>query len=462
MKKLFTILSFIACTASTVFGQITIDGNLNEAAYTTLATRGTSAPSFGAGIDATSIKVAQSSGVVYIGVTGFLPDMMSDANAIGLMLNFTSTSHPSIVAGAAAGTNLNFPAAVGAIKNYMNYHFKTGFEVDYLFALNSGSSPTNCYVNAGKKVGTPAEFYLGDAEQGGLPILVNAGNGTFFASPGVDIAFKRDLANPNAGFEMKIPFSALGLPNTAQLSVQAFAFVVSPTGYYSNITIPGLTTNANNQLGQDGLGNFKDGDPAVQALTPINFGTIAGGPYYSTFTVIPVEMTNFDATAAQNTVKLNWLTASEKNNGYFDVERSGNGRDFSKIGQVKGNGTTAKLTKYAFVDESPLATVNYYRLKQVDNDGKSSYSATVSVNVKASGKQLSIFPNPANDRLNIASDRFDTEGSLEIYDLAGRLVLSNKMTASQLDISRLNAGLYQLRLLDKTGAVVNQARFSKN
>jgi Secretion system C-terminal sorting domain len=460
MKKIFTLLSFIACMASTAFAQIIVDGNLNEGVYTTLATRGTSVPSFGSNIDATSIKITQTAGVVYIGVTGFLDP--ANSNAIGLMLNFSSTSHPTAVAGAAAGTDLRTAGGGG----FINYHVKTGFEVDYMFNLNPGGSTTNCYVNGAKKVGGSTEVYLGNIEQTTaltyMAPTADVGNGTFFASAGVEMAFRRDLANANAGFEMKIPFSALGLSNTAQLSVQAFAFVCSNDGFYSNITIPG--TPATPQLGQDGLGNFVTGDPtSTNPQSPtINFGPLAGGPYFSTFTTIPVEMTNFDATASNNTVKLNWLTASEKNNGYFDVERSANGWDFTKIGHVKGNGTTSAMHKYAFVDESPLATVNYYRLKQVDADGRASHSATVSVNIKSVGKSFSVYPNPANDRLNLVSDRFDTEGSFEIYDLAGRLVLSGKSNANQLDISRLNTGLYQLRLLDKTGATVNQARFSKN
>jgi hypothetical protein len=453
MKKIITLLSLTACIASTAFGQV-VDGILNEASYTTIATRGTSSPSFGSGIDATTIKVRQGAGVVYIGVTGFLDP--TNSNAIGLMLNFSSTSHPSALTGATAGTDLRVANGGG----FINYHVKTGFQVDYAFNLNPGGSATNCYVNAAKYIGSASESYLGNIEQTGFE-TADVGATGFFASSGVSMAFKRDLANANAGFEMKIPFSALGLPNNAQLSVQAFAFVASETAYFSNITLPGTPTTG--QLGQDGAGNFVTGDPTAPNAPTINFGPLAGGPYYTTpATVIPIEMASFDAKPINNTVKLNWLTASERNNGYFDIERSANGRDWSAIGQVKGNGTTAKATNYAFVDEAPLATVNYYRLKQVDMDGKSSYSATVSVNFKGVGKQLSVFPNPANDRLNLVSDRFDTEGVVEIYDLSGRLVQSVRNTATQLDISRLNAGLYQLRLLDKTGAVMSQTRFVKN
>ena len=458
MKRIFTFFSSLLCVASGVFGQITIDGNLNEAGYTTVAMRGVTSLGFGPDVNAKAIKIAQSAGAVYIGVTGFLDASSNDGNAIGLMLNFTSTSHPSAVAGAAAGTNLKI-ATTSTIPNYMYYNIKVGFEVDYMFALNPGGmSATNCFVNGGKKIGGSSESYLGNIEQLGFETADVGVTGGFFASAGVNMAFKRDLANSNAGFEMKIPFSALGLPNNAQLSVQAFAFVVSPTGYFSNITVPGTPTP--NNLGQDGTGAFVSNDAALSPT--IDFSTLAGGPYVSSSVVIPVEMTNFDATTVNNTVKLNWLTASERNNAYFDVERSANGRDWSKIGQVKGSGTSTKTTKYTFSDETPLPTINYYRLNQVDNDGKSSYSPTVSVNIKGKGKQFSVFPNPAQDRLNVVSDRFDTEGSVEFYDLSGRLVKTVRSNTTQLDISNLASGLYQVRLLDKTGAVVNQVRFVKD
>ncbi len=452
MKRFFILFSALLCVATGVFGQITIDGNINETGYTTLALRGTAMPSFGSGIDATSIKITKSAGVVYIGVTGFLD--ATNSNAIGLMLNFTSTSHPSVVAGAAAGTNLRIVGGPG----YMNFNVKTGFEVDYMFAMNPGTSANNCYVDGGKKIGGSTSTYLGNIEQSGFETPDVGVTGGFFASAGVNMAFKRDLANTKAGFEMKIPFSALGLPNTAQLSVQAFAFVVSETGYFSNVTLPG--TPVTGQLGQDGAGNFVSSDPALAPT--IDFGPLAGGPYVSSSVVIPVEMTNFDATTINNTVKLNWLTASERNNAYFDVERSANGRDWSKIGQVKGGGTSTKTTKYTFSDETPLPTVNYYRLNQVDNDGKSSYSPTISVNIKGNGKQFSVFPNPAHDRLNVVSDHFDTEGSVEFFDLSGRLVKTVRSNSTELDISNLAVGLYQIRLLNKTGAAVNQVRFVKN
>ncbi len=454
MKKIFTLLSLTACIASTALGQITINGNINEASYTTIATKANANACFGSTIDVSSIKVGKDASNIYIGVIGKIPLGNPDQNGITLWLNFSG------LAGTAAGSNLktNTPADPFGLHHF-DANFVADFEVDYmLVAYPSGTAgESNCFIKAVRRVGTPQASYVDDLGMNGLEFAGLVGqNAPIFVSPGITMAFS-NAGTATSGLEIKIPYAAIGLLPSANVSVEAFATIVSATGYYSNVTVPGNILSG--CLGSDGTGNFS-------ATATMNFSTLSGtvgtGPFHSSLFVIPVELTSFDAKAANNTVKLNWLTASERNNAYFNVERSANGRDWSTVGQVKGNGTTAKPTNYAFADETPLATVNYYRLKQVDVEGKSSYSATVSVNFKGNGKQLSVFPNPANDRLNLVSDRFDTEGVVEIYDLSGRLVQSVQNTATQLDISRLNAGLYQLRLLDKTGAVMSQTRFAKN
>jgi hypothetical protein len=75
---------------------------------------------------------------------------------------------------------------------------------------------------------------------------------------------------------------------------------------------------------------------------------------------------------------LSWQTATEKNNAGFDIERSTDSTAFSKIGRVKGNGTTTQSHSYTFTDKTASGTV-YYRLKQTDYDGSATYSSTVEV-----------------------------------------------------------------------------------
>ncbi|WP_196283596.1 T9SS type A sorting domain-containing protein [Hymenobacter jeongseonensis] len=147
-------------------------------------------------------------------------------------------------------------------------------------------------------------------------------------------------------------------------------------------------------------------------------------------TPLPVELTVFTAQAVKNVdAQLTWRTASEKNNDFFDVERSLNGKDFITIGQVQGQGSTSSATAYALTDAGigpKAAGLVYYRLRQVDFDGTATYSPVRTVTFTkalASTPAISVFPNPAT-------------------------------AATTLDLSQLPAGTYQVSLLDATGRVV--------
>jgi hypothetical protein len=91
-------------------------------------------------------------------------------------------------------------------------------------------------------------------------------------------------------------------------------------------------------------------------------------------TLLPVTWVNFTAKVQQRNVVLDWTTSNELNNESFLVQRSGDGKTFETIGKVKGAGTTTRLSNYQFIDTRPMVGVSYYRLQQIDIDGKSSLS----------------------------------------------------------------------------------------
>ena len=111
------------------------------------------------------------------------------------------------------------------------------------------------------------------------------------------------------------------------------------------------------------------------------FGTGAqpGGMYQWIGTVLPVTLSSFTVTKGAKSAILNWQTAQESNNAYFAIERSKNGTDFAEIGKVNGKGNSTLAQQYAYEDFGISNGQNYYRLKQVNNDGKYTYSAVVSV-----------------------------------------------------------------------------------
>lgn len=96
------------------------------------------------------------------------------------------------------------------------------------------------------------------------------------------------------------------------------------------------------------------------------------------FTILPVELTYFDGKALEEQNSLSWVTASEPNNSHFEIELSTDGKHFSKIGEIAGNGTTSQMSYYSFTHDNPPSAA-YYRLKQVDYNGAFKHADVVFV-----------------------------------------------------------------------------------
>ncbi|MFD1467699.1 T9SS type A sorting domain-containing protein [Hymenobacter caeli] len=190
-----------------------------------------------------------------------------------------------------------------------------------------------------------------------------------------------------------------------------------------------------------GVITVTDRTKLVSGSYPVTITTVDanGGVTTKTFTItigalpLPVELVAFTAKAVANRdALLNWATASEKNSAYFDVERSfdGTAGSFAKIGQVAGQGSKTSRTDYALTDANvaPKATGPvYYRLKQVDADGTTSYSPVQSVAFTkvTVAAEATLYPNPATTA-----------------------------SGTTLDLSMLPAGTYQVNLVDATGRSV--------
>lgn len=115
--------------------------------------------------------------------------------------------------------------------------------------------------------------------------------------------------------------------------------------------------------------------------------------------VLPVSMLNFGGSIKDYQANLNWSTATESNNKGFYIERSKDGRNFSSIGFVNGAGNSTQIKNYTYSDGG-LKDINvsttFYRIKQVDLDGKYTYSKVLALNLKNT-LQNKIFPNPVKD-----------------------------------------------------------------
>jgi hypothetical protein len=189
---------------------------------------------------------------------------------------------------------------------------------------------------------------------------------------------------------------------------------------------------------------------------------------------LPVELLFFTAEPYGEKVLCKWETASETNNDYFDVEKSSNGTEFEKIGRVRGfgQGTSSESRKYSFIDPDLCLDIRYYRLKQVDIDGETSYSNDVAVNCREIKDKIVVYPNPAN---NIVTCSFYENKSgivrLQWIDLIGKTVKEELISVIkgyntiQTDVSTIARGIYYMRIkeIDKDSFENNkQIKFLKN
>ena len=215
----------------------------------------------------------------------------------------------------------------------------------------------------------------------------------------------------------------------------SFYVVASGTGLAHRIDRPDLlpavadgnatsTSIAATYVGKftSGLGNNTDG--ARNAFSRPVTGSL------------PVQLVAFAAAAAPNRrVQLTWTTASELNNAYFEVQHSPDGAAFTAVSQVQGHGTSAQATTYAYTDAAPgISATHYYRLRQVDLDGTSTFSPVRVVTLAAgsSAVQLAVAPNPtspASLRVQVQyADETAAPAVLTVRNLLGQAVLSQPVT----------------------------------
>lgn len=169
---------------------------------------------------------------------------------------------------------------------------------------------------------------------------------------------------------------------------------------------------------------------------------------------LPVKLLNFNGKVSDaNQVDLTWSTSEELNSSHFEIQRSANGKDWNNIGQVSAQGESRISQAYYFTDMKPSRGDNMYRLKMVDLDATFSYSRIINMKIE-NAFSLTLFPNPASDRLTITASNGSAIQKVQIYSLIGKLV--QEVTAPQngeLNVQSYAAGTYMLRILSADGSV---------
>jgi hypothetical protein len=259
---------------------------------------------------------------------------------------------------------------------------------------------------------------------------------------------------------------AFPLPTTATATVTVTR-VISPTAVTpTGNSFAGIAFNANGQIflgtrGDDKLyllqnnnsltfiGNFNQSD-AGNDLTSLNFPA----------SVLPVKWVNFSASVENSsTVKLNWDVIEYQNKG-FNVQHSADGSKWENVTFINSRKIQEVVQGYDYSYATPLSGKQYYRIEQVDIDGKLSYSDVKTVNLSSSSRELSMWPNPAKNVININNDGSNSGkySTAQIYNLSGNLSLEKKLTEglNTIDISNLPAGAYIVKAFNNAGNFYTQ------
>lgn len=167
---------------------------------------------------------------------------------------------------------------------------------------------------------------------------------------------------------------------------------------------------------------------------------------------MPVTLSSFSAKKQSTGNILTWQTTSETTNKGFEIERSKDAVNFENIGFIDGNGDSKATNDYSFLDKNPF-TLTYYRLKQIDYDGKFEYSRIIYL--KKDNAALSVYPNPVKGQLFVSG--LESEENVTMHTLEGRLILDQKLQPSQpINTSKFSSGLYIIKVGEETRKVVIQ------
>lgn len=199
------------------------------------------------------------------------------------------------------------------------------------------------------------------------------------------------------------------------------------------------------------------------AIDDIKFATCPdGGP-------LPVEFLDITAQKQGAGVSVNWSTASEYNNKSFDVEKSIDGANWTAIQFIKGAGNSNTAKQYSGYDAKPIAGYNYYRIKQVDIDGKFKFSAVAKVKISVEKTDISVLANPFVN--NITVDFLSSNNqfvNVRLSDVTGKVISTEKCKLTKgssrmmlNNVSNLQRGMYVLTVVDETGAVIYNNKLIK-
>ncbi|WP_293298040.1 right-handed parallel beta-helix repeat-containing protein [Pedobacter sp. UBA4863] len=340
-----------------------------------------------------------------------------------------------------------------------------------LFYKNSASNATlgggGIYVSNGAKPTIKnCTFYENHAVFGGGALGLFSATATqatvanciFYANTSNDAAaldiHKGALATLNLFSSITQQFGTNGV-NGVMVGVNPVFANISSTA--SNFLMLSLTSPAIDH-GDDGYLPSVNLDLAGNPRR-YNNGTIDIGAFENQgIEPLPIVLTSFTAKAKLNHIRLDWGTQSELNNAYFLIERSFNGNDFSTLATLAGKGTYSERSDYYLLDQKPQPGLNYYRLKQIDLDGKvTDYGVRVVEFRLTTQHTAKLYPNPATSgKVQVLFASQNAIG-IEVINTNGMMMKKEKVkkgaTTHVINLEDLPPSLYLIRILNGNSQV---------
>ncbi len=173
---------------------------------------------------------------------------------------------------------------------------------------------------------------------------------------------------------------------------------------------------------------------------------------------LPVTWLSFSAErAGTNNALLKWSTANEYNNNHFEIERSKDGISFLKIATVAAGVNSNSTQNYSYTDAHLSVGKEYYRIKQVDNDGRFTYSKLAMIEITANGISWSIQPNPATENTIVVFNNNLSNTQIILNDVAGKVVYQKNLAAINsgyqltIPLNNMAKGVYFIKVISDSG-----------
>lgn len=375
----------------------------------------------------------------------------------------------------------NPPASIGTITNTSTGISGLAFNTTYYWSVtpkNAGGAATGCHVfsfttqaapppPANNECATATELFA-NARVSGTTVSATQSQvaeacAGFTGTANDDVWYKFTTVQAGtASFTLTPEFSLdavlIGYSGTCGGLVNMACADAGLDGDPETITFSGLAANTTYY---------------IRAYAYSGAGSEGSFTILGTGQALPVSLANFKGERQGNRNILTWTTISEQNNNGFELQRSADGNNFSTLGFIPSraaNGNSNVSLNYAHTDSKPFSSNCYYRLKQIDKDGREKLSGIVLL--KGTKHEIlsisNVYPNPARDKLNlIIYSPVNEKVTFSITDLTGRIIrqqiqqISNGENNVVVNVSNLTGGTYLVNVKGNNSNDYLTTRFVK-